>query len=212
MAKLLNRAGMTTATTGTGTITLGSAITDATNGNMQTFAAAGIANADVVSYLIVDGNNWEIGRGTYTTTGTTLARTTITASSSAGSAITLSGTAKVYQVPLAADLTRVALNVGTVALTSGATVNTDASLGNVFTLTLGINATLANPTNLVAGATYMWIITQDGTGSRTLAYGTTFSWPGGTAPTLTTTAAGVDTITAIYDGTKLRAIANKAFA
>ena len=94
------------------------------------------------------------------------------------------------------------------ALTDAATINTDASLCDVFTVTLGGNRTLANPTNLVAGYTYMWVVKQDATGSRTLAYGTTFSWPGGTAPTLTTTANAVDLITAVYDGTKLRAVSN----
>jgi hypothetical protein len=111
-----------------------------------------------------------------------------------------------------ANLGRVALNRGAVALTSGATVNTDCALGNVFTLTLGANATLANPTNMVAGATYIWEITQDATGSRTLAYGNAFTWIGGTALALTTTANGVDIISAVYTGTKLRAGSGKGFA
>lgn len=103
-------------------------------------------------------------------------------------------------------------NVATVALADAATVNTDASLGNVFTVTLGGNRTLANPTNLVAGGTYIWIVRQDGTGSRTLAYGALFAWPGGTVPVLTTTASAVDVITAVYDGTDLLANCQKAFA
>jgi hypothetical protein len=105
-----------------------------------------------------------------------------------------------------AQLMRVAINQGTTALTDGATINTDCSLGNVFTVTLGGNRTLANPTNKATGATYQWIITQDGTGSRTLAYGTDFDWvgTGGSAPTLSTTAAEVDVISGVYDGTKIR--------
>jgi len=100
---------------------------------------------------------------------------------------------------------------GTVPLTDAATINTDASLGAVFTVTLAGNRTLANPTNLSPGGTYMWIITQDGTGSRTLTYGTNFKWPSGTAPTLTTAAGSVDMVTAVYDGTKLRAVFNGDF-
>lgn len=98
------------------------------------------------------------------------------------------------------------------ALTSGSSVATDASLSNNFTLTLATNATLANPTNLIAGHVYNWIITQDATGSRTLAYGTLFKWPGGTAPVLSTTSSAVDLISAIYDGTRLVANFNKGYA
>lgn len=102
MAKLFDRVGMTTATTGTGTITLGSAITDATNGDLVTFATAGVATGDLVNYLITDGNAWEIGTGVYTTTGTTLSRTLV--KSSSGSLLTLSGSAKVYSAPTAEDI------------------------------------------------------------------------------------------------------------
>lgn len=99
---LADRVGMTTATTGTGTVTLGSAITDSTNGDYFTFAESGVVNGLVVPYLIVDGHNFEVGLGTYSSTGPTLARTTIGASKIAGvagsTALTLSGSAKVYLV------------------------------------------------------------------------------------------------------------------
>jgi hypothetical protein len=96
-------------------------------------------------------------------------------------------------------------------LTDAATINTDASLSQAFKVTLGGNRTLANPTNLVSGATYLFLVVQDGTGSRTLAYGNLFTWPGGTVPTLSTGANAVDLITAVYDGTKLRAVWNGNF-
>lgn len=98
MTKLVNRAKMTTATTGTGTITLGSAV-DA----YQTFAVAGVSDGDIVRYVIEDGDAWEIGTGTYTASGTTLTRT-VSESSSAGSAITLSGEAVVFVSIFAEDL------------------------------------------------------------------------------------------------------------
>lgn len=80
------------------------------------------------------------------------------------------------------------------ALTDGATITPDFSAANNFSVTLGGNRTLAAPTNLTAGQTGFIIVTQDATGSRTLAYASTWKWPGGTAPTLTTTASAVDVI------------------
>lgn len=81
-----------------------------------------------------------------------------------------------------------------VSLTDGATITPDFSLGNNYSVTLGGNRTLANPTNITAGQSGVIVITQDGTGSRTLAYGSYFKFAGGTAPTLTTTAAAVDVL------------------
>lgn len=84
---------------------------------------------------------------------------------------------------------------GTVsALTDGATVTPDFAAANNFSLTIGGNRTLANPTNLTAGQSGAIVVTQDGTGSRTLAYGSYWKFSGGTAPTLTTTASAVDVI------------------
>ena len=83
---------------------------------------------------------------------------------------------------------------GIVALTDGATITPDFSAGNNFSVTLGGNRTLANPTNLTAGQSGAIVITQDGTGSRTLAYGSYFKFPSGSAPVLTTTASAVDVL------------------
>lgn len=84
---------------------------------------------------------------------------------------------------------------GTVsALTDGATITPDFAAANNFSLTIGGNRTLANPTNLTAGQSGVIVITQDGTGSRTLAYGSYFKFSNGTAPTLTTTASAVDVL------------------
>ena len=107
-----------------------------------------------------------------------------------------------------------AQTVTPVALTDAASIATDASLSNTFTVTLGGNRTLANPTNLTNGAIYTWRVRQDGTGSRTLAYGSKFKWPGGAAPVLTTTASATDFISGQYfsDTDTLLCTSLKAFA
>jgi hypothetical protein len=80
------------------------------------------------------------------------------------------------------------------ALTDGATITPDFSASNNFSVTLGGNRTLANPTNIVAGQSGVIFVSQDATGSRTLSFGSYWDFPGGTAPTLTTAASSVDLI------------------
>ena len=80
------------------------------------------------------------------------------------------------------------------ALTDAASIAVNLATNNHFSVTLAGNRALANPTNIVAGTSGSFFITQDGTGSRTLSYGSYYSFVGGTAPTLTTTAAGVDRV------------------
>lgn len=79
-------------------------------------------------------------------------------------------------------------------LTDGATITPDFNNGNDFYVQLGGNRTLANPSNAVAGQSGSIDIFQDDTGSRTLAYAWGWQFAGGTAPTLTTTACGRDTL------------------
>lgn len=80
------------------------------------------------------------------------------------------------------------------ALTDGSTITPDLADSNNFSVTLGGNRTLANPSNIVAGQSGSFFITQDGTGSRTLAYGSYYDFAGNTAPTLSTAANSVDRI------------------
>jgi len=70
----------------------------------------------------------------------------------------------------------------------------DFSLNNFFSVTLGGSVTIANPTNQVAGQSGAITVTQDGSGSRTLSFGSDFDFAGGTAPTLTATAAAIDVL------------------
>jgi len=92
------------------------------------------------------------------------------------------------------------------ALTDGATITPDFADSNNFSVTLGGNRTLANPSNIVAGQSGCIWITQDGTGSRTLAYGSDWDFTGGTAPTLSTAAGAVDCLVyAVQSSTKITA-------
>ena len=86
---LADRVQETTTTTGTGSVTLDGAVL-----GYQTFAVIG--NGNTTFYTIADqgGANWEVGIGTYSTTGPTLARTTVLASSNAGSLVTFTSGVK----------------------------------------------------------------------------------------------------------------------
>lgn len=96
---------------------------------------------------------------------------------------------------LASAQTFTAAQRGTVsALTDGSTITPDFAVANNFSVTLGGNRTLANPSNQTAGQSGVIVITQDGTGSRTLAFGSYWKFSTGTAPTLTTTASAVDVL------------------
>lgn len=81
-----------------------------------------------------------------------------------------------------------------VALVDGATITPDFAAGRNFTVTLGGNRALANPSNQVAGQSGVIIVKQDATGSRTLSWGSAFKFAGG-APTLSTAANSVDSVT-----------------
>jgi hypothetical protein len=86
---LADRVKETTNTTGTGTLTLAGAVA-----GFQSFAAVG--NGNTTYYTITSGNDWEVGIGTYTSSGTTLSRDTVLASSASGSKITVAAGASVF--------------------------------------------------------------------------------------------------------------------
>jgi hypothetical protein len=87
---LADRVQETTTTTGTGTVTLAGPVS-----GYQSFAVVG--NANTTYYTITSGNDWEVGVGTYTSSGTTLSRDTVLSSSAGGTTkITLAGTSTVF--------------------------------------------------------------------------------------------------------------------
>ena len=190
---LANRVQDTTTTTGTGTVTLsGTAPT-----GYQTFGAA-IGDGNTTYYTIAAGTEWEVGIGTYASSGTTLARTTVLSSSNAGSAVNFSaGTKNVFVTyptertiysggplgtPSSATLTNATgLPIG------GITQNTARLLGRT-TAAAGVTEeiTLGSGLSLSAGA-----LTSTATGTVTsvaaLTLGTTGTDLSSTVATGTTT-------------------------
>jgi len=72
------------------------------------------------------------------------------------------------------------------------TITLNFANSNIFNITLANNCTLGSPSNMTIGQGGSIIVTQDGTGSRTLSFSDYWEFPTGTAPTLTTTASGQD--------------------
>ena len=98
-------------------------------------------------------------------------------------------------------------------LTDGATVTPNLAVSNNYTLTLGGNRTIANPSNCTAGQSGSIFLVQDGTGSRTAAWGSYWDFAGGVAPVLTTTANAVDRIDyVVRSSTSIHAVATLAYS
>lgn len=102
---------------------------------------------------------------------------------------------------------------GTIStLTDGATITPNFNTANNYTVTLAGNRTLANPTNVTAGQSGSIFIAQDGTGSRTLAYGANWDFAGGAAPVLSTAAGSVDRLDYIVrSATSIHAVLTKNY-
>lgn len=204
MPKLANRAQVDTATTGTGTLTLGAA-----TAGFQTFAAAGVADAEQVAYLIEDGDAWEIGLGTYTATGTTLTRT-VTESSNAGAALNLSGNATVSVIIRSQDFgamaamaeataaqvrawTASALGLTTqrirdafapVVISGAANWTPDWGAFNTANWAVTANRTINNPSTVLVGETKYTFIKSSSTTARTISWGSYYK---GNLPDITVT-------------------------
>lgn len=161
MAVLKNRAKMSTSATGTSSpITLGSA-----EDGYQSFADAGVANADVVRYVIEDGNNFEIGTGTYTSSGTTLSRT-VSESSNSNNAINLSGSATVFIGATAEDIELSGNMAGDILSNGHAIKLGDRSSSDVNELIMGAGGDFRLYHN---GSTGHSLITETGSGNLQIA-------------------------------------------
>jgi hypothetical protein len=105
---IADRVQETTTTTGTGSVTLLGAVT-----GYQSFAVIG--NTNTTYYCIADqgGANWEVGIGQYSTTGPTLARTTVLSSSNAGSLVNFTAGTKTVFVTYPSEVSVYASNTPT---------------------------------------------------------------------------------------------------
>lgn len=150
--KYLNRAWMGTATAGTGTMTLGSA-----KAGFMTFGEAGLVTGDTVAYLIREGNDFEIGIGTYNSTGPTLTRDTVLVSKISGSVGTskmvLAGAAEVFSGQPASEMiiqsVSLALLVGTIDVGHASDSTLSRSAAGVLAVE-GINLLLAGKSDTIS--------------------------------------------------------------
>ncbi len=100
-----------------------------------------------------------------------------------------------------------------VSLTDAASIAVDFNTGQNFAITLAGNRTLENPTNCVAGQVGSIFIVQDGTGSRTLAFGSNWGFPDGTAPVISTSINAVDRLDYIvHTSTDVHGLVTKAYS
>jgi hypothetical protein len=146
MVTFVNRAKVNTATTGSGTITLGSAVV-----GFQTFGDAGLTNGASVNYTIEDGVAFELGTGVYSSTGPTLTRTLV--QSSTGSLLNLTGGAVVFVTALASDLagiTTAAITGGTI---NGATIGATTPASGAFTTLTSAAGSAGSPAITTTGNT-----------------------------------------------------------
>ena len=132
----------TTTTTGTGTITLGGAAT-----GFQSFSVIGDTNTTFYTIQLANTNEWEVGVGTYTLSGTTLSRDTILESSNGGSAVNFSAGSKDVFVTYPAEKAIYQGNLPTkMIVTKRDTTTADVALANGFLPVLNRSGSTINVT------------------------------------------------------------------
>lgn len=132
----------TTTTTSTGTVTLLGAAT-----GFQSFAAIGNSNSTYYAIVAQTGTEWEVGIGTYTSSGTTLSRTTVLSSSNSGSLVNFSAGTKDVFVSYPAELAAFANGDGVV-------VENYTTLTGTYTMTTGKNGLSVGPITISSGSSF----------------------------------------------------------
>jgi hypothetical protein len=132
----------TTTTTGTGTVTLGGAAT-----GFQSFSVIGNGNTTFYTIQLSNTNEWEVGIGTYTSSGTTLSRDTILESSNGGTAVNFSAGTKDVFVTYPAEKAIYEGNLPTkLVVTKRDTTTADIALANGFLPVLNRSGSTINVT------------------------------------------------------------------
>jgi len=175
----------------------------------NTFTAAN-AYGTPTSITLTNGTGLPVGSGV-SGLGTGVATALGNTANATGGVVTVDGTAtltnKTLTNPTVTNYVETVVAIGN----SGTTQTLSLTSGTVQTVTMTGNCTFTMPT-ATAGKSFVLIATQDGTGSRTAVF-TSVKWPGGTAPTLTTTATtGRDILTFFADGTNWYGTYAQAFA
>lgn len=150
--KFGNRIAFETVTTGSGdSIAIGAAVA-----KYQLPSAAGIADGDVIPYVIEDGADWEIGTSPYSSTGPSLTMRTVTESSNSGSRLNLSGGAIVF-VDVPASTFNAAVS-GPASAADGQLVQQDGTSGRLIknvSMSGLLKLTSGVPATAVPGADYL---------------------------------------------------------
>jgi hypothetical protein len=190
--------GITTATTRTYTLPNISGTLAATANTAQTFSGiTTFSNATVTVGSSTAASTYGLGTGATLTATTKTVNIGTAGVSGSTTNINVGSAVSGATSNLAVDAigTYNKAQRGTIStLTDGVTITPDFAVANNFTVTLGGNRTLANPTNLVAGQSGYIVVRQDATGSRTLAFDTYWKTPSGVDPVLTTTASAIDVL------------------
>jgi len=130
----------TTTTTGTGTVTLAGAET-----GYQTFAAIGDGNTTFYAIELPATDEWEVGIGTYTSSGTTLSRDTVLESSNSGSLVDFSSGAKNVYCTYPAEKSIYVGNLPSkIVITKRDTTTVDVLLANGYLPVLNRSGTTIN--------------------------------------------------------------------
>jgi hypothetical protein len=140
---LADRVKETTTTAGTGTVTL-----DGASVGYQSFSAIGNSNTTYYTIAGQTSSEWEVGIGTYTASGTTLARTTVISSSNAGSLVNFSAGTKDVFVTYPAEFTSNAIGGGIGAVQLNADTVTVSG-----TIAAGQNGFAVGPLTVASGVT-----------------------------------------------------------